>query len=73
MKFEVLDFPWSHGYSESFVDDEFAKKMNKEFPKNNVCKTHPDASTNAMPGLENARTRMCCDMCCGEESEEEKV
>ena len=33
MNFEVLDFPWSHGYSESFVDDEFAKKMNKEFPK----------------------------------------
>ena len=33
MKFEVLDFPWSHAYSESFVDDEFAKKMNKEFPK----------------------------------------
>ena len=33
MNLEVLDFPWSHGYSESFVDDEFAKKMNKEFPK----------------------------------------
>ena len=33
MNFEILDFPWSHGYSESFVDDEFAKKMNKEFPK----------------------------------------
>lgn len=33
MNFEVIDFPWSHGYSESFVDDEFAKKMNKEFPK----------------------------------------
>ena len=33
MNLEVLDFPWGHGYSESFVDDEFAKKMNKEFPK----------------------------------------
>ena len=33
MNLEVLDFPWSHGYSENFVDDEFAKKMNKEFPK----------------------------------------
>ena len=33
MNLEVLDFPWSHGYSETFVDDEFAKKMNKEFPK----------------------------------------
>ena len=33
MNFEVLDFTCSHGYSESFVDDEFAKKMNKEFPK----------------------------------------
>ena len=33
MNLEVLDFPWSHGYSESFVDGEFAKKMNKEFPK----------------------------------------
>ena len=33
MNFEVLDFPWSHAYSKSFVEDEFAKKMNKEFPK----------------------------------------
>ena len=33
MNFEILDFPWSHGYSKNFVDDQFAKQMSDEFEK----------------------------------------
>ena len=33
MNFEILDFPWSHGYSENFVDDQFAKQMSNDFPE----------------------------------------
>ena len=33
MNFEVLDFPWSHGYSKNFVDDQFAKQMSDDFPE----------------------------------------
>ena len=27
MKFEIVDFPWPHGYSESFVDQDRADQM----------------------------------------------
>ena len=33
MNFEVLDFPWSHGYSKNFVDDQFAKQMSDDIPE----------------------------------------
>ena len=33
MNFEILDFPWSHGYSKNFVDDQFAKQMSDDFPE----------------------------------------
>ena len=33
MNFEILDFPWSHGYSKNFVNDQFAKQMSDDFPE----------------------------------------
>lgn len=32
MNFEVLNYPWAHGYSDNFVNDEFANQMEKDFP-----------------------------------------
>ena len=33
MKFEIVDFPWPHGYSESFVDQDRADQMGRDFPE----------------------------------------
>ena len=33
MKFEIVDFPWTHGYSESFVDQDRADQMGRDFPE----------------------------------------
>ena len=33
MNFEVVEFPWSHGYSETFVDQDRADQMGREFPE----------------------------------------
>ena len=32
MEFDVLDLPWMHGFSENFISENFAKKIEKEFP-----------------------------------------
>jgi len=33
MNFKMYDFPFWHGYSENFVNDEFAKNIDAEFPQ----------------------------------------
>ena len=33
MNYEILNFPWNHGYSKNFLDLELSKKMSLEFPE----------------------------------------
>ena len=32
MNYNILAFPWKHGYSENFLDQDIAIQMEKDFP-----------------------------------------